>query len=1361
MAKTEFHVFKRNTDAIATNRGFYYQYLVTIKLWLVNYIEGKDNNIYCELEDDIFEHNPKTNTYALHQVKCYAEGFGLNSPEIKSSLLNFFYLFLKYKENGNCLFHFETNAFFRPKAGKSLKKWYNNQQKGNFSPDEFIDETRKILNEFSNSNLNKYLARETDHIKIEQAKKKVSDFSQELLNSDFTDFLKALRWEFSGENDTEKAVLKLLKEIRDILSSEELKCNEEISENLLLGYILNTVIEKSTTKDKSKRLLTNNLLQTILNSVDIEDKLSEKLRPEIITLMNNDFHILNEVNVIHKKVDILNDTVNQINQIITTKGDSKQSLISNLTSDVKNWFTTIGYSFEGFESIKDNQSEFIINIPNRRGYDRILILCVAEPIDITHFEKLRQDLEKQKCDEGWAITFKRIDKSVRKKAGNCEHKNIFCYTIDELLDESINFTGYFDWLEDEVKSTKIDTNFIPLYCKKEVFDNEKKLKLDTNEYPIDKYIDQWIDDPAKKHISVLGEFGTGKTWFTIHYAWKKLQQYKSAKHKGINRPRIPIVIPLRDFAKAVNIESVFSEFFFKKYDSPIPTYNAFVELNKMGKLLLIFDGFDEMADKVDTQKMINNFWELARTITENSKVILTCRNEHFPEAKKGRELLNAELNASTQHLIAETPQFEVLELLKFNEKQIKKLLSFYTNSKTIKKIMKNKALLELASRPIMTELILESLKDIEEGKAIDISRVYLYAIKQKFTKDIKEERTFTSIPDKLYFMCELAWEMLSTDKMSINYRLFPDRIRELFNESVKEQKDIDHWQYDMMGQTMLIRNDEGDYKPAHRSFLEFFVAYKFAAELGILDDDFTKLARNTSSNEKNQISNTLKWSEYFKKSNANPLSNFKKIELCELKETFGKKLISKALLDLVKNMISINSVQTNQKLNDIITECKNKKFSEIGYIATNIIIMLVENNADYFADKDLSNLNIPDFNIPQKEHDSSWNVDDYKYGIFKGTKFSNSDLSRGNFGSPYSYNNKITSNHIEADFSNSNLTDFNFHKLHIKCIDISNGVIALGSPHGITILDQTNMSVIRRINADGWHVKFSPNGKYFAHSSFGYLCIRDAENFELIINHKLSEQINPKAQEDGRNFWTGEFIFSNDSKIIHLGCNNAIVYSYDIEKKEEINSLMTFEGAYGISLSHDENYLSCSEFNAYSIWDLRNNNRIKHEYITKKNNLDKHKVKFHPQNNIFIVTNKNRIRFYDILKSEFTFEKEVTGIRNFCFSKDGKIIYAQSSSEVYKIDFEKKEIIKTYHIELLKIKGDRVQERIMNIYLNEDELNLYIITEHQIALFNFDNEIIIDTYQLMPDQTGTIFSGSKGFDRQFAIQLKRNGAIID
>ena len=106
-------------------------------------------------------------------------------------------------------------------------------------------------------------------------------------------------------------------------------------------------------------------------------------------------------------------------------------------------------------------------------------------------------------------------------------------------------------------------------------------------------IDRWLEDPCKEHISILGEFGTGKTWFTHHYAYQLMKKYLEAKEKGLKRPRLPLGIQLRDYSKALNSESLFSDFFFRKHEVPLPGYSAFEQLNRMGKLLLIFDGFDE------------------------------------------------------------------------------------------------------------------------------------------------------------------------------------------------------------------------------------------------------------------------------------------------------------------------------------------------------------------------------------------------------------------------------------------------------------------------------------------------------------------------------------------------------------------------------------------------------------------------------------------------------------------------------------------------------------------------------------------------------------------------------------------------
>jgi predicted NACHT family NTPase len=384
------------------------------------------------------------------------------------------------------------------------------------------------------------------------------------------------------------------------------------------------------------------------------------------------------------------------------------------------------------------------------------------------------------------------------------------------------------------------------------------------------------------------------------------------------------VIPLRDYAKAVSIESLFSEFFFRKHQIGLLGYSVFEQLNRMGKLLLIFDGFDEMAARVDRQAMINNFWELAKVVgTPGTKAILTCRTEHFPEALEGRSILNAELKASTSNLTGESPQFEVLELEKFDDQQIKQVLNFKTTPETVDSIINNEKLLDLARRPVMIDLIIEALPDIEAGKPVDISRVYLYAVRQKMERDIKADRTFTSMTDKLYFLCELSWEMLSNDKMSLNYKEFPDMIQRYFEKIVQQQKDLDHWQYDMMGQTMLIRNADGDYYPAHRSLLEFFVSYKLGRELGILAADFQEVVEVL------------------------PYDQGK----IDLSQTFGKTLLAKAVLDLMFPMLSTTA---NQRLLAEVKATKGKTETIAAYCGSNAVQLLLKGSRFALEKQDLS-----------------------------------------------------------------------------------------------------------------------------------------------------------------------------------------------------------------------------------------------------------------------------------------------------------------------------------------------------------------------------------------------------------------------
>ncbi|MFK8183734.1 MAG: NACHT domain-containing protein [Phormidesmis sp.] len=682
-------------------------------------------------------------------------------------------------------------------------------------------------------------------------------------------------------------------------------------------------------------------------------------------------------------LEAINQQVNQLSgassasQTLALPAAAQNSNAVDLAHRLGEWFEVLDYDRDpDYEEWTTDYFEWMINFPlGRRKVSRTLVRGVAGVVEMADLQDFARAVERAGADEGWLVGNRRVSQATRKVVqADAAYEDISCYTFDELLDEDADFSKYLNWLEAEIKAKKVDTEYLALACRKDELDPTSQRKIGVSVYGeddgwIDGYVDMWLDDPAKEHLSVLGEFGTGKTWFVLHYAWEALQRYREAKRRGTERPRIPVVVPLRDYAKAVSVESLFSEFFFRKHEI-LKNYSVFEQLNRMGKLLLIFDGFDEMAARVNRQAMIDNFWELAKVVVPGAKAILTCRTEHFPDAMEGRQLLGAELESSTAILTGETPQFEVLELEKFEDKQIAQLLKRKAQASTVEEVMGNEQLLDLARRPVMVDLILEALPDIEAGNPVDMARVYLYAVRNKIEKDITSERSFTSQADKLYFLCELSWEMLSTNQMSLNYRAFPERLRLLFPQ-LKGEQEIDYWRYDMMGQTMLIRNSEGDYSPAHRSLLEFFVAYKIVASLGAMANDFTAIARAQSHIDNSLLTRDYTWKSFFKREYNESgvpmpmaqLRQFKNLEFDELLPLLGRERIAKAVLDLAHPMLEEKNIR--QQLLPLLQGTASRTFQESGYIGGNITQLMIAKTPYALINADLVNTKMREVNFVQ------------------------------------------------------------------------------------------------------------------------------------------------------------------------------------------------------------------------------------------------------------------------------------------------------------------------------------------------------------------------------------------------------------
>ena len=574
-----------------------------------------------------------------------------------------------------------------------------------------------------------------------------------------------------------------------------------------------------------------------------------------------------------------------------------------LAWQLRQWFEALEYPLDVEPETGPDYTDLIVRIPaRRRQYTRTLVRAIAGEIQSPDVDIAKAAAAEKSLDEVWLVSQRRVSPAARQVAHTRD--NVLLYTLDELIEEDVNFDRYFEWLDTQVQAADIDRLYVPLAVTVNEIDPSGTIRSSSTHEDISTYVDQWMEDTDGEHLSLLGEFGTGKSWFAIKYAHDMVVKYRQAQQRGLTRPRVPLLIRLREYARGFkDVGALLTEFVFREHQVNIRSFAVLETLNRMGRLLFIFDGFDEMAARVDQQKMVDNFWSLASVLSPGSKAILTCRTEYFQFAKQAREVLSGNLRGSSMKELFETTRFQVATLQMFDEERLRTVLSRRSNDeKLIEAVLSNQRLIDLGRRPVMVDLLIEAMPGLEAENA-DLARVYYQAVQRKMERDISLGRTFTSMADKIFFMCEISWEMLSTGELKINYKQIPDRIREYFGSRVATAEE-DHWRHDLLSQTMLVRDDDGYYRPAHKLLVEFFSAYKLAAAIGALKEDYIEAAREHAHVNERLEPVEQRWSVYFRATGGGaqvlaPLARFAKESTDELEKTWAHVALDDATSELI------------------------------------------------------------------------------------------------------------------------------------------------------------------------------------------------------------------------------------------------------------------------------------------------------------------------------------------------------------------------------------------------------------------------------------------------------------------------------
>jgi formylglycine-generating enzyme required for sulfatase activity len=453
---------------------------------------------------------------------------------------------------------------------------------------------------------------------------------------------------------------------------------------------------------------------------------------------------------------------------------------------------------------------------------------------------------------GWIVA---AGDFARKAHDYADSLGILCNTDAELTRRLIDFRPYLHDLILDYEEHVVDRQrglLLPqLYVEPDAL-IERKKRADVR--PLQELLDEWLADPALNQLTLLGDYGTGKTVFTLKLAHDLAQACcdgPSTQLRAGYGTLIPVRIPLKEFDPKQQVDDLVMNHL-RRHGIEGSPYRAFQYLLCEGLLLLILDGFDEITAQVTPELTGRNFEKLDALVSGRAKVLLTCRTHYFRDRPEVEALLEnraalagMETREGTElyQLIVGRPNYRILYLREFDQPKIIAYLQkacgdeWKKDWETIQSIYN---LEELARRPVLLDIVVKSLPELRR-RGGEVTPAGLYQVYTNFWIERDDWRAILTPAGKAAFTTELAWRLWTANRERLHYAELTDLAQELLHaEHFKpgaitatqlSQADIEYAAHEVRTAAFLTRDAGGNYGFAHRSFVDFFVARRLCPQL--------------------------------------------------------------------------------------------------------------------------------------------------------------------------------------------------------------------------------------------------------------------------------------------------------------------------------------------------------------------------------------------------------------------------------------------------------------------------------------------------------------------------------------------------
>ena len=450
----------------------------------------------------------------------------------------------------------------------------------------------------------------------------------------------------------------------------------------------------------------------------------------------------------------------------------------------------------------------------------------------TKLEEWREffaDFEDGGYDRALAVTNSAFDPAVAAHVASRPRlaKRVKLATAGQLLGELLDLKEYVRRVREDYDGysperqplylplrTNLKKYFVPLACK--------------GDYEGDLFqaIDRFLEDPDVNHLTILGDFGTGKSCCAMELTMRLLER---------GGPRTALFFSLRDYQHVETLQSIVTKGMTEKYGILNFNYPAFLRLLEEGRLLLIFDAFDELATLSERWATVASLRRLNEAVRGRSKVILTCRTHYFTTQAAEREGIAGSMPRGGE-LFAELEgrrNYSIVYLEPFSPEQIREFVRRHhpdDSEAVMEKIGRLREVEDLATRPVLLEMILKTLpRLLKETGPLNLATLY-----ETFTRlwldDVAKGEALAP-QDKLRFSQALALKLNRDDLPRIHYSALEEYVGDFFQKLLRSPADRFRFDQEIRVCDFLNRDAEGYYQFAHKSFMEFFVAQEVAAAL--------------------------------------------------------------------------------------------------------------------------------------------------------------------------------------------------------------------------------------------------------------------------------------------------------------------------------------------------------------------------------------------------------------------------------------------------------------------------------------------------------------------------------------------------